>query len=447
MASIISSGTTSGTALNMSGDTSGVLQLATNGTTTALTLDASQNATFAGTLTTTGITNSGVATGARFNPTGSSVTGNGMYLPAANSLGLSTNGTNAVYIDSSQNVGIGTTSPSSLLEISGSSAGGTITSKLLNTSTSANSDSKQFIYVNSATAGDPSVLWTVGGVTSWSAGIRNSDSDKWYLSPGSSLATTPAMVVDTSGNVGIGTTSPLTKLHLQDTNAVYIQMTDSADGASRIGQNGTALTFGVDGANGTTERMRIDSSGNLLVGTTNTSESAGVGLKMLYSAVNPEFVTVQNTASSNATYVYYNTNATNNGYRFYVSANGGVNNFSGNNTNLSDERTKTNITLAENYLDKICAIPVKTFNYKDEPSGEQKTLGLIAQDVQQIAPEFVNSDGKWEAPEGESPLLSIYSTDMMFALMKSIQELKAINDTQAETINALTARIVAIETK
>jgi len=112
MASILSAGTTSGTALNMSGDTSGVLQLATNGTTTALTLDASQNATFAGTLTTTGITNSGVATGARFNPTGSSVTGNGMYLPAANSLGLSTNGTNAVYIDSSQNVQVGTTTRS-----------------------------------------------------------------------------------------------------------------------------------------------------------------------------------------------------------------------------------------------------------------------------------------------------------------------------------------------
>ena len=117
MASILSAGTTSGTALNMSGDTSGVLQLATNGTTTALTLDASQNATFAGTLTTTGITNSGVATGARFNPTGSSVTGNGMYLPAANSLGLSTNGTNAVYIDSSQNVGIGTTAPQQRLGI------------------------------------------------------------------------------------------------------------------------------------------------------------------------------------------------------------------------------------------------------------------------------------------------------------------------------------------
>jgi hypothetical protein len=43
MASIISAGTTSGTALNMAGDTSGVLQLATNGSTTALTVDTSQN--------------------------------------------------------------------------------------------------------------------------------------------------------------------------------------------------------------------------------------------------------------------------------------------------------------------------------------------------------------------------------------------------------------------
>ena len=43
MASIISAGTTSGTALNMAGDTSGVLELATNGSTTAITIDASQN--------------------------------------------------------------------------------------------------------------------------------------------------------------------------------------------------------------------------------------------------------------------------------------------------------------------------------------------------------------------------------------------------------------------
>jgi hypothetical protein len=46
----------------------------------------------------------GTATAAKFIPTGSSVTGNGMYLPATNAVGISTNGTNAVYIDSNQNV-------------------------------------------------------------------------------------------------------------------------------------------------------------------------------------------------------------------------------------------------------------------------------------------------------------------------------------------------------
>jgi hypothetical protein len=60
----------------------------------------------------------GTATAAKFIPTGTSVTGNGMYLPATNSVGISTAGTNAVYIDASQNVGIGTSSPSAKLEVS-----------------------------------------------------------------------------------------------------------------------------------------------------------------------------------------------------------------------------------------------------------------------------------------------------------------------------------------
>ena len=43
MASVIAAGTTAGTALNFSGDTSGALVLQTNGTTTAVTIDTSQN--------------------------------------------------------------------------------------------------------------------------------------------------------------------------------------------------------------------------------------------------------------------------------------------------------------------------------------------------------------------------------------------------------------------
>jgi hypothetical protein len=73
------------------------------------------------------------------------------------------------------------------------------------------------------------------------------------------------------------------------------------------------------------------------------------------------------------------------------------------------------------------------------------TLGVVAQDVQAVAPELVK-ESNWGTQDEPKMRLSIYQTDLQFALMKSIQELKAINDTQAETINALTARIVALET-
>jgi hypothetical protein len=79
------------------------------------------------------------------------------------------------------------------------------------------------------------------------------------------------------------------------------------------------------------------------------------------------------------------------------------------------------------------------FNYKDELEGEQRTLGVIAQDVEAVAPEFVNNDG-WEgtAPEDGLPLKTIYTTDMMFGLMKAIQEQQAI-------ITDLKARIEVLE--
>jgi len=67
----------------------------------------------------TNFATTGTATATKLIPTGTSVTGNGMYLPATNAVGISTNGTNAVYIDSSQNVGIGTSSPAVKLDVSG----------------------------------------------------------------------------------------------------------------------------------------------------------------------------------------------------------------------------------------------------------------------------------------------------------------------------------------
>jgi hypothetical protein len=216
------------------------------------------------------------------------------------------------------------------------------------------------------------------------------------------------------------------------------------------GTAGNAIAF--------TEAMRIDSSGNLLVGTTSVPT---------VSSVSGNNFNVSNTANNGAWSVFQSTGATNNrgiaisypnaapnnafnefifcrdstNTRFAVLSNGGIDNFSGNNTNLSDERTKTNIELSSNYLNKICAIPVKLFNYKDETEGEQKTLGVVAQDVEAVAPEFVSNNSRLnDMPKDGVPLKSIYTTDMMFGMMKAIQELNAKVDAQAVEIATLKAK-------
>jgi hypothetical protein len=205
-----------------------------------------------------------------------------------------------------------------------------------------------------------------------------------------------------------------------------------------------------------TERARITSGGSFLVGATSTFATAGVtsthgfvsptngnwvagfksttsatpwGLAVEYSAASP------NDTSSNFLYCY-DTSIN----RMNVRSNGGVANYSANNVNLSDRREKTNFAPAKNYLDTICAIPVQTFNYIDQNNEDDPglTLGVVAQDVQDVAPEFV-MESNWGTPDNPKMRLSIYQTDLQYALMKCIQELKAELDTTKARLAALEA--------
>ena len=272
---------------------------------------------------------------------------------------------------------------------------------------------------------------------------------------------TTAITVDASQNVGIGTASPTGKLDIVGTGANILMnrtsfapkitmQKDSTEVSSiqGISGGGQLFTYG----SSTTEAMRIDSSGNLLVGTTSSN-----GKITAYETTGNYVAYLRNTQASSpyGLYVEYTGSSPNNtgnnfirtndssADRFVVRSNGGIANYSANNVNLSDQREKKDIELAPNYLDKVCSIPVKTFLFNDQTDTE-KNLGAIAQEVQAVAPELVH-ESNWGTEEEPKIRLSIYQTDLQYALMKSIQELKQINDTQAETINALTARIVALE--
>jgi hypothetical protein len=206
------------------------------------------------------------------------------------------------------------------------------------------------------------------------------------------------------------------------------------------GTAGNAITF--------TQAMTLDSSGNLLVGRT----SSLYGRFEVQSSLDwIQYNVSTKTSNINGLRVTYNAAAPNNtgnyflfcedtsGGRFYVASNGGLYNYQGNNVNLSDRREKTNFAPAGEYLSKICAIPVQTFNYIDQNMEEDPglTLGVVAQDVQAVAPELV-MESNWGTKDNPKMRLSIYQTDLQYALMKCIQEQQAI-------ITSLTARVAALE--
>ena len=397
------------------------------------------------------ITNSSAGNSAIFQVTSDATGSNGVNLEATyygsggfGPIKFTTSNTERARIDSSGNLGLGVT-PSAwevgynVLE----NAGGSFFS-----GSTAAVRTVQGGYINSGYKYKRSSI---------AAGLYEIDTGahKWYTAPsgtaGAAISFTQAMTLDASGYLSLGTTVSQQTFNLQGGQRFY---NPSADGVANttIGrissqtrnfgsgiatnsfasiefctQNDAAwyrgeIRFFTNGSDGTasygTERARITSSGHLLVGTSDGSQSSGVGSKILGTGA---FYAV---GTGIDCFSYYNTGASQ--YRFFVGANGGISNYSGNNVNLSDRREKTNFAPAGEYLPKICAIPVQTYNYVDQDleTDPGLTLGVVAQDVQAVAPELV-VESNWGTEENPKMRLSIYQTDLQYALMKCIQELKA----------------------
>jgi hypothetical protein len=268
---------------------------------------------------------------------------------------------------------------------------------------------------------------------------------------------TEVMRIDSSGNVGIGTSSPGAKLNVDGAaSGSKIKLSNNTSGRSALDgfdldftgtdiyitnrENGSMI-FENNGA----ERARINSSGNLLVGT--TSGSGRVNSVGNFGNIDSTNAISQMAFVATGGYgggvsvidgtTGYGLWSQNNGADFYIrrsstSANftGGVyiSNAAGSWSSVSDERLKNILRPIENATEKLLTLRCIVGEYKDQVGSEHPFL--IAQDVQAVFPEVVNTFGN----EGH---LGMSYTDMVPILVKAIQELKAIVDAQGAEITAL----------
>ena len=280
----------------------------------------------------------------------------------------------------------------------------------------------------------------IGGTTASSglslqstSGVGTSDTINFKV--GNNGATT-AMTVNTSGNVGIGTTSPTRLLTLSGSGVntrVQINNTvsgknfglyaaDSGDSTINYGTS-SALLFTQSGS----ETMRIDSSGNLLVGTTTQVGKLNVVASSNIGAGYTQYL--RNTWSGDVGYpgIYlakYDNNTTTSQIfvRFSVNneitASGQINANGANSAafgSFSDRRLKENIVDLSSQLANICSLRPAEFDFKDG-SGHQ--IGFIAQEMQEVYPDVVGV--------GADDMLTITGWSKTEArLVKAIQELKA----------------------
>ncbi len=158
----------------------------------------------------------------------------GLYAPAANTLGISTGGNERLRIDSSGKVGIGTDNPSGKLELK---ANGT----------------SQIIQTWRADLGTNDRTMTLTGPT------VDGVADYFRFNTGNSYAFavdgSDALNIASEGNVGIGTSSPSTKL---STSSTII-----SDGSQSVGSNG--LNWFGQNSNKYVAGIRNDSAGNGLL--------------------------------------------------------------------------------------------------------------------------------------------------------------------------------------
>jgi len=263
-------------------------------------------------------------------------------------------------------------------------------------------------------------------------------------------AGTTAVTVDTSQNVGIGTTSPASKLQVSSSASdtrLLATKTDTSVTAQMGSETSTAyvgsytnhpLVFRTND----TERARVDTSGNLLIGCTSTPTSNTVAV--INAVASGDGINLKQTANANNMLNLWQTGTTT--YAAITFNKGNTQTSVGSisvsttatayNTS-SDYRLKQDIAPITGALAKVAALKPVTYKWKLDGSDSE---GFIAHELAEVCPHAVTGEKDAVYKDGNPKYQGIDTSFLIATLTAAIQEQQAL-------ITSLTTRIVALETK
>jgi hypothetical protein len=348
--------------------------------------------------------------------------------------GTSALASSSTFVFDGTNLGVGTTTPTAPLDITSSTAG------YMNITGGSSSGQGSFIrFRKSAT--------DVGYLGTSSAVLGDSTSDFLMYADGARNSVfwtngQERMRIDSSGNVGIGTTSPTdtsgfgkcldirsstgAAIYLRDsddtTNDTFIIGRDNADSYLNSA-SGNILFF-----NAGAERMRIDNSGNVLIGKT-ASNTGTVGFQFIL-ADNKIAVGASDGASA-----LFNRN-TSDGAVVQFARSGSVVGSVSVTASATAYNTSSDYRLKENILPMTGALAtvaqLKPVTYKWKSTGENGQ-GFIAHELQALVPDCVSGEKDAVDENGNPEYQGIDTSFLVATLTAAIQELKAEFDAYKAT--------------
>ena len=264
------------------------------------------------------------------------------------------------------------------------------------------------------------------------------------------------MRITPSGSVGIGTNSPSEKLDVNGGTVIKGSLTNGSGTGSALRMqhssniseilslepgvawkefrtNASQQTFYIAGG----EKMRLDSSGNLLVGTTNTDPTAnrvdGINISSsaaIFSRSGAAWDLGRN-STSGVHISFYTDNGSARVGAGNISSNGSTTAY---NTS-SDYRLKENVDYDFTALDRVAQLKPARFNFIAD--ADTTVDGFLAHEVQDIVPEAISGQKDAVDDEGNPEYQGIDQSKLVPLLTKAIQEAMTKIETLEAKVEAL----------